>query len=128
MTICLLNPFNTSNRNLSKMTHKEKSCKLNQASILSSSKIQNLNKISPDNYSIENVEIRNPVMKFNEKDINRLDIQHHLFRIIWNGNFSVPMQHQLSRGRVKVLEVGYVLINLRICTYIYIYTFIYISY
>lgn len=115
MTICLLNPFNTSN---TKMMHKEKSCKLNQASILSSSKIQNLNKISPDNYSIENVEIRNSVMKFNEKDINRLDIQHHLFRIIWNGNFSVPMQHQLSRGRVKVLEVGYVLINLRIYIYI----------
>jgi hypothetical protein len=114
MTICLLNPFNISHRNFTKMAHKEKPCKLNRSSILPSSKVQNLNKITPislDNYSIENTEIKNPVMKFNEKDINRLEIQHHLFRIIWNGNFSVPMQHQLSRGRVKVLEVGYVLNN-----------------
>ncbi|GBB97511.1 hypothetical protein RclHR1_00030068 [Rhizophagus clarus] len=88
------------------MAHKEKSCKLNKSSILSTLKINKISCISSDDSSIENVEMRNPVIKFNEKDINRLEIQHHLFRIIWNGNFSVPMQHQLSRGSVNVLEVG----------------------
>ncbi|CAI2181898.1 11993_t:CDS:2 [Funneliformis geosporum] len=52
---------------------------------------------------IDQIEIGNPI---NEKDFNRLELQHHLFRIIWNSNFSVPMQSQLSIGNTRVLEVG----------------------
>ncbi|RIA92171.1 hypothetical protein C1645_821068 [Glomus cerebriforme] len=97
MAIFLSNSFNFS-KNLIKM-YQERSCKLDQPSPLSSSKIQPY----VNNYSFENDEIVN---QFNEKDFNRLDILHHLFRIIWGNNFSIPLHHQLSRGRVRVLEVG----------------------
>ncbi len=43
-----------------------------------------------------------------EKYFDRLEIQHRLFKIIWNGNFSVPLQQQLCVGNTRVLEVGYV--------------------
>ena len=64
-----------------------------------------------ENYLSDSNETGSAIIKFEEKDFNRLEIQHDIFRIIWNSNFSVPLQHQLSKGNVRVLEVGYVLIN-----------------
>ncbi|CAG8625975.1 16248_t:CDS:2, partial [Funneliformis caledonium] len=54
-------------------------------------------------HRIDQIEMGNPT---DEKDFNRLELQHHLFKIIWDSNFSVPMQDQLSIGNTRVLEVG----------------------
>src|SRR3954453_3734536 len=119
MTIYLPNSLNISKHNLTKIAlqkNSHKSVRTFSFSSLLSSKFHKTTCYENaffENYLTDNNnnETRNAVIKFDEKDFNRLEIKHHIFRIIWNSNFSVPLQHQLSTGSVRVLEVGYVLIN-----------------
>nr|CAG8572005.1 13318_t:CDS:2 [Entrophospora candida] len=41
-----------------------------------------------------------------KKEVDRLNMQHYLFRYAWQGNFSSPMGERLSNGGVRVLDVG----------------------
>ncbi|RIA92175.1 hypothetical protein C1645_765787, partial [Glomus cerebriforme] len=38
--------------------------------------------------------------------VNRLEMQHYIFKYIWQNNFSTPIAKQLQVGGMKVLEVG----------------------
>src|SRR3954466_5675639 len=38
--------------------------------------------------------------------VNRLEMQHHIFKYLWQSNFSTPIAKQLQAGGTKVLEVG----------------------
>ncbi|GBB97504.1 hypothetical protein RclHR1_00030061 [Rhizophagus clarus] len=37
---------------------------------------------------------------------NRLEMQHYIFKYLWQNNFSTPIAKQLQAGGTKVLEVG----------------------
>ncbi|CAH1764329.1 8904_t:CDS:2 [Entrophospora sp. SA101] len=39
-----------------------------------------------------------------KKEVDRLNMQHYLFRYAWQGNFSSPMGERLSNGGVRVLD------------------------
>lgn len=38
--------------------------------------------------------------------VNRLEMQHYIFKYLWQNNFSTPIAKQLQAGGAKVLEVG----------------------
>src|SRR2546421_12827840 len=99
MMIYLPNILNTSKQNLALKEQPDQTFPL-----LSSLKrtITYYGKFSFKNYSIENNEIEKSVMNFDESDFNRLEIQHRLFRIIWNNNFSSPLQHQFRSEERRV--------------------------
>ncbi|RIA88681.1 S-adenosyl-L-methionine-dependent methyltransferase [Glomus cerebriforme] len=46
------------------------------------------------------------IFVMDEKQVDRLQIQHHLFRAIWGENFNSPIKEQLKAGGFHVLEVG----------------------
>jgi hypothetical protein len=109
MTIYFPKFSNISKQNLTKISLQENSRK----SVRTSSKFQKAKyyeNILFKNYLTDKNDINqeNFMIKFDEKYFNRSEIQHRIFRMIWDSNFSVPLQHQLSIGSVKVLEVGYV--------------------
>ncbi|CAG8444502.1 18329_t:CDS:1, partial [Gigaspora rosea] len=41
-----------------------------------------------------------------EKESDRLHLQHFLIRYIWQSNFSAPIHHILSKPGSKILDVG----------------------
>nr|CAG8622303.1 7920_t:CDS:2 [Entrophospora candida] len=41
-----------------------------------------------------------------DEEVDRLQTQHFLFRHIWEGNFSSPMDHLFEEGGVSVLDIG----------------------
>ncbi|CAG8552103.1 8699_t:CDS:2 [Ambispora leptoticha] len=40
------------------------------------------------------------------EDVEKLKQQHHLFKRVWNGNYSAPVKMRLRDGAAKVLDVG----------------------
>ncbi|CAH1758807.1 8045_t:CDS:2 [Entrophospora sp. SA101] len=42
-----------------------------------------------------------------EGEIDQMNIQHHLIREVWNGNFSSPIKEKLRNEQLKVLQVRY---------------------
>ncbi|CAG8805059.1 31687_t:CDS:2, partial [Gigaspora margarita] len=46
-----------------------------------------------------------------EKESDRLHLQHFLIRYIWQSNFSAPVEHILSKPGSKILDIGYPLTN-----------------
>ncbi|CAG8528427.1 809_t:CDS:2, partial [Ambispora leptoticha] len=47
-----------------------------------------------------------PFQPDDEVQIDRIQIAHHLYRVIWDGNFSSPVKARLSKGGAKVLDIG----------------------
>lgn len=41
-----------------------------------------------------------------ERQVDRLQVQHHLFRTLWGGNFCSPIAEELRAGGSYVLDVG----------------------
>ncbi|CAG8662853.1 12891_t:CDS:2 [Acaulospora morrowiae] len=41
-----------------------------------------------------------------EGEIDRLQVQHHIFRTLWEGNFKAPVEEILNSGNARVLDVG----------------------
>ncbi|CAG8788819.1 17549_t:CDS:1, partial [Acaulospora morrowiae] len=41
-----------------------------------------------------------------DEEINRLQLQHYLFRYAWKDNFSSPVKEMLEMGGARVLDVG----------------------
>ncbi|CAG8615113.1 16712_t:CDS:2 [Dentiscutata erythropus] len=41
-----------------------------------------------------------------EEESDRLHLQHFLIRYIWQSNFSVPIEHTLSKPGSKILDIG----------------------
>ncbi|RIB27805.1 S-adenosyl-L-methionine-dependent methyltransferase [Gigaspora rosea] len=46
------------------------------------------------------------IMPNDDEEVDRLQMQHFLYRNIWNGNYSAPVTEFLERGNCKVLDVG----------------------
>ncbi|CAG8730087.1 4953_t:CDS:2, partial [Dentiscutata heterogama] len=46
------------------------------------------------------------IMPNDDEEVDRLQIQHFLYRNIWNGNYSAPVTELLERGNCKILDVG----------------------
>ncbi|CAG8681466.1 20920_t:CDS:2 [Dentiscutata erythropus] len=44
------------------------------------------------------------IMPNDDEEVDRLQIQHFLYRNIWNGNYSAPVKELLERGNCKVLD------------------------
>ncbi|CAG8683662.1 16597_t:CDS:2, partial [Funneliformis mosseae] len=40
------------------------------------------------------------------EEVDRLQLQHFLFRYIWKSNFSAPINDLLDQGSANVLDVG----------------------
>ncbi|CAG8533776.1 2609_t:CDS:2, partial [Ambispora gerdemannii] len=47
-----------------------------------------------------------PFQPDEEVQIDRTQIAHHLYRVIWDGNFSSPVKERLLKGGAKVLDIG----------------------
>ncbi|KAG9287074.1 hypothetical protein G9A89_023039 [Geosiphon pyriformis] len=41
-----------------------------------------------------------------DEEIDRLQMQHYLFRYLWHGNYSAPVENWLKLGGAQVLDVG----------------------
>ncbi|KAF0460724.1 S-adenosyl-L-methionine-dependent methyltransferase [Gigaspora margarita] len=41
-----------------------------------------------------------------DKEHNRLHLQHNILKFIWQGNFFAPVEHLLNQEETKVLDVG----------------------
>ncbi|CAG8606382.1 3488_t:CDS:2 [Acaulospora colombiana] len=42
----------------------------------------------------------------NDEEIDRLQVQHHIFRTIWEGNFKAPVEKVLESDNAEVLDIG----------------------
>ncbi|CAG8495942.1 5607_t:CDS:2 [Scutellospora calospora] len=61
--------------------------------------------LSPVDDEILNIEGGEYFLPSADKDIERLQMQHFLFRYIWDGNFSSPIHDKFIDGGVKVLDI-----------------------
>ncbi|CAG8447952.1 4188_t:CDS:2 [Dentiscutata erythropus] len=46
-----------------------------------------------------------------DTEMDRLNLQHLMVRYMWQSNFSAPIEHILSKPGVKILDVGYPLVE-----------------
>ncbi|CAJ0899122.1 3285_t:CDS:2 [Entrophospora sp. SA101] len=68
------------------------------------------NVISPTNANesslIDENNQKDYIMKITLQEIDRYQQQHHVFRTLWNGNYSSPVGDILKSGDANVLDVG----------------------
>ncbi|RHZ83715.1 hypothetical protein Glove_88g31 [Diversispora epigaea] len=53
-----------------------------------------------------NVESSNYFLPNDDEEVDRLQLQHFLFRDIWDGNFSSPINDFIDQGGANILDVG----------------------
>ncbi|GES95734.1 S-adenosyl-L-methionine-dependent methyltransferase [Rhizophagus clarus] len=41
-----------------------------------------------------------------DKEVERLNLQHNIFKFVWKNNFSSPVHELLKSGKAKILDVG----------------------
>jgi ubiquinone/menaquinone biosynthesis C-methylase UbiE len=51
-------------------------------------------------------QINQLTIALDDNEIDRLQIQHHLFRALWRENFNSPIKNKLKAGGFHVLDVG----------------------
>ncbi|CAJ0827746.1 14023_t:CDS:2 [Entrophospora sp. SA101] len=75
-----------------------------------SDKSRNASVISPTNANesslIDENNQKDYIMKITLQEIDRYQQQHHVFRTLWNGNYSSPVGDILKSGDANVLDVG----------------------
>ena len=59
-----------------------------------------------DGRRFHNVESSKYVLPNDDKECDRLRLQHFLWKDIWQSNFSAPVEKVLTREGTKVLDVG----------------------
>ncbi|CAG8652524.1 5395_t:CDS:1, partial [Scutellospora calospora] len=84
-----------------KISEKEIVCKKETA------EMDQVSSLSSDSNTIGHIEDEKDMLPFPEKDYggDRLALQHHLFKYIWQSNFSAPVDDKLNSG-AKVLDFG----------------------
>ncbi|CAG8666510.1 24601_t:CDS:2 [Cetraspora pellucida] len=52
------------------------------------------------------------ILPNDDEEVDRLQLQHFLYRTIWNGNYSAPVAEILEHGNCNVLDVGFIGIDI----------------